>query len=169
MRSVYDYDDACKEMSDREVVELATRMVNQDDAFGETVLSVMARTDRLQLCKKLLDMGLSPDRPEDSMIRCIEENRVCACEMLALLLPYSEFPLRDQHDCGSTLLHVAVCCGRVDVAKWLIDRGASMTDMDIDCDKVVDMPMSDNVREELLEYERCFPSMGNETSHFTHD
>ena len=148
--------DVCKEMSDAEVVKLATRVLDQVDEFGETILTVMVRTGRLQLCKKLLDIGLSPDYSiggGDSMSLCIEWNYDCACEMLALLLPYSKFGISDQHDWGSTLLHIAVCEGRLDVAKWLIDRGASMKDMDIDGDKVMDMPMSAKLRDELLTYE----------------
>lgn len=44
--------DVCKEMSDAEVVKLATRVLDQVDEFGETILTVMVRTGRLQLCKK---------------------------------------------------------------------------------------------------------------------
>lgn len=145
-------------MSDDEILTLASLVGDKPIFFpGESILSVLAqKTDRVELCEKLMAAGLSPDQSlggNDSMQDCIEFNEVAKCRMLEALLKYSRYPIRDQHSSGGTLLHCAVSRRKMDAAKFLIRLGASMYDMDIDCDRVVDYDMPTEMRDELLRFE----------------
>ena len=157
MRYEYEYEDIVG-MRDNDIVALALQFGDLPIIFPlESILTVMATTRRVTLCDLLMSYGLSPDAHpagKDSMELCIERDKDSECQMLKVLMKYSHYAISDQHSSGYTLLHTAVSSRNIDAAKYLISRGASMYDMDIDCTKVVDYDMTPSERSELLLYER---------------
>ena len=145
-----------KNENDEVIEELARINMNAPDEIGDGLLSVMATTGRVALCKKLMEIGLSPDihfGGYDSLQNCIAEVGRNSREMLATLLKGSKYSIKEQRGMGTTLLHCAVSWGKIDIAKFLISQGASMLDMDIDCFKVIDLEAPEDIKNELCNYE----------------
>lgn len=151
-----DYEDVVNK-SDDDIIAMALQFGDSPIVPYESILTILATTDRVALCERLMSCGLSPDVAPggaDSLELCIQQNGMAKLQMLEVLLKYSGYAISDQHGSGYTLLHIAVSAHDIEVAKFLISRGASMYDMDIDCTRVVAYDMSSRERAELLAYER---------------
>lgn len=135
-RRGWDYRDALGNMDDAEIMALLSDGVNLLDEHGNTMLSVVIETNRVELCRTLLEHGANPDiscHGYDAMEGCIISDSDKSVQMLDMMLGYTQYGLCDQHGMGMTLLHLAVSCRRLDVIRYLLQKGAEMSDMDIDC------------------------------------
>lgn len=131
-----DYRVALGNMDDAEIMTLLSDGVNRPDEHGNTMLSLVTETTRVGLCRTLLEHGAKPDiscHGYDAMEDCIFTDSDTSVQMLDMMLGYSQYGLCDQHGMGMTLLHLAVSCRRLDVIRYLLQKGAEMSDMDIDC------------------------------------
>lgn len=134
------YRDVLGEWDDARVLEFAADGVDRPDEGGTTLLSAIAETERVELCGALLDRGANPDIGShgcgDAMEDCVYAGGKAAVPMLDRMLQHSRYGIHDQHKSGMTLLHLAVAERRWDVIRYLMGRGAELSEMDIDCETV---------------------------------
>lgn len=155
-RLPFDFFKIIAESDDKGILELMSGNLDRPDSNALTLLSVVVETDRLDLCRKLLEAGCDPDLTfigTDPAEVCVQTPNAQSAAMLALLLQYSRFGVRAPHASGSTLLHQAVEFGRMDIVSLLMDRGARLSDRDIDGETVGEVARSVG-GDELLDHLR---------------
>lgn len=138
-RRAYVYSDVLGRLDDAEVVELVAEGINRPDKKGHMLLSAVAETNRVGLCEALLAKGANPDISSmggDAMEDCVYAGGKAAVSMLDRMLKHSRYGIREQHRSGMTLLHLAVSLYNWEAIKYLVGKGAELSDMDIDCETV---------------------------------